>query len=106
MNERLKGNLDLLVLEVLAARPAHGYDVIVSLRDRSAGAFDLPEGTVYPALYRLERSGLLASSWTSESGRRRRVYSLTATGRRALAAQRRQWREFVSAVGSVLGAPA
>jgi PadR family transcriptional regulator, regulatory protein PadR len=106
MNERLKGNLDLLVLEVLAARPAHGYDVIVSLRDRSAGAFDLPEGTVYPALYRLERSGLLASSWTSDSGRRRRVYSLTATGRRALAAQRRQWREFVSAVGSVLGAPA
>jgi PadR family transcriptional regulator, regulatory protein PadR len=106
MNERLKGNLDLLVLEVLAARPAHGYDVIVSLRDRSAGAFDLPEGTVYPALYRLERSGLLASSWTSDSGRRRRVYSLTATGRRAPAAQRRQWREFVSAVGSVLGAPA
>jgi PadR family transcriptional regulator len=106
MSERLKGNLDLLILEVLAARPAHGYDVIVSLRHRSAGAFDLPEGTVYPALYRLERSGLLASSWTSESGRRRRVYSVTAAGRRALAAQRRQWREFVSAVGSVLGAPA
>lgn len=106
MNERLKGNLDLLVLEVLATRPAHGYDVIVSLRDRSDGAFDLPEGSVYPALYRLERSGLLASSWTSESGRRRRVYALTAAGRRALAAQRRQWRDFVSAVGAVLGAPA
>jgi PadR family transcriptional regulator PadR len=106
MNERLKGNLDLLVLEVLAARPAHGYDVIVSLRERSDGAFDLPEGTVYPALYRLERSGLLASTWTSDSGRRRRVYALTTPGRRALAAQRRQWRDFVSAVGSVLGAPA
>jgi transcriptional regulator len=106
MNERLKGHLDLLVLEVIATRPAHGYDVIVSLRDRSDGAFDLPEGTVYPALYRLERSGLLASNWTAESGRRRRVYALTATGRRALAAQRRQWREFASAVGAVLGVQA
>jgi PadR family transcriptional regulator len=106
MKERLKGNLDLLILEVLAARPAHGYDVIVSLRARSSGVFDLPEGTVYPALYRLEASGLLTSSWTSESGRRRRVYSLTAAGRKALADQRRQWREFTAAVGAVLGAPA
>jgi transcriptional regulator len=103
MNERLKGNLDLLVLEVLAARPAHGYDVIVSLRDRSDGAFDLPEGTVYPALYRLERSGLLTSNWTAESGRRRRVYALTAAGRRALTAQRQQWSEFAYAIGAVLG---
>lgn len=106
MKERLKGNLDLLILEVLAARPAHGYDVIVSLRARSSGVFDLPEGTVYPALYRLEASGLLTSSWTAESGRRRRVYSLTAAGRKALADQRKQWREFAAAVGSVLGAPA
>jgi len=106
MKERLKGNLDLLILEVLAARPAHGYDVIVSLRARSSGVFDLPEVTVYPALYRLEASGLLTSSWTSGSGRRRRVYSLTAAGRKALTDQRRQWREFTAAVGAVLGAPA
>ena len=106
MKERLKGNLDLLILEVLAARPAHGYDVIVSLRTRSDGAFDLPEGTVYPALYRLEASGLLGSTWTSESGRRRRVYSLTPSGRAALVEQRRQWRDFTAAVSSVLGASA
>lgn len=106
MKERLKGNLDLLVLEVLAARPAHGYDVIMSLRARSDGVFDLPEGTVYPALYRLESSGLLASSWQTESGRRRRVYALTRAGRAALREQRKQWREFTAAVGAVLGASA
>jgi PadR family transcriptional regulator, regulatory protein PadR len=106
MTERLKGNLDLLILEVLAGRPAHGYDVIVSLRARSDGVFDLPEGTVYPALHRLEKAGLLASKWSSESGRRRRVYSLTRPGRAALVEQRRQWRDFTAAVGAVLGAPA
>src|ERR1700743_2422085 len=58
--ERLKGNLDLLLLSVLAAGPAHGYAVITALRARSDGTSDLPEGTVYPALHRLERGGLLA----------------------------------------------
>src|SRR5256885_7174165 len=89
MKERLKGNLDLLILEVLAARPAHGYDVIVSLRTRSDGAFDLPEGTVYPALYRLEASGLLRSTWTSESGRRRRGFSLAPAPRGGAGVERR-----------------
>ncbi len=106
MRERLKGNLDLLVLEVLARRPAHGYDVIVSLRTSSDGLFDLPEGTVYPALHRLERAGLLSSRWTTDSGRRRRVYALTAAGRKALVAERQQWSRFAAAVGSVLGAHA
>lgn len=106
MRERLKGNLDLLILGVLARRPAHGYDVIVSLRQSSDGVFDLPEGTVYPALHRLERSGLLRSEWTATSGRRRRIYALTAAGRAALAAEHREWRRFAAAVGLVLGAPA
>ena len=66
--ERLKGHLDLLLLSVLAARPAHGYAVITPLRDRSDGAFELPEGTVYPALHRLEDAGLLASAGTSWTG--------------------------------------
>ena len=70
--ERLKGNLDLLLLSVLAAGPAHGYAIISALRDRSGGTFDLPEGTVYPALHRLEDAGLLASSWADAEGRRRR----------------------------------
>ena len=106
MRERLKGNLDLLVLEVLAERPAHGYDVITSLRNRSDGLFDLPEGTVYPALHRLERAGLLRSRWTSDAARRRRVYALTAAGRTALVAEREQWSRFVAGVGAILGAHA
>ncbi len=60
--ERLKGNLDLL-LSVPSSGPAHGYAIISALRDRSGGTFDLPEGTIYPALHRLEDSGLLASTW-------------------------------------------
>jgi hypothetical protein len=66
--ERLKGNLDLLLLSVLAAGPAHGYAIISALRSRSAGTFDLPEGTVYPALHRLEDAGLLARSWADADG--------------------------------------
>jgi len=67
--ERLKGNLDLLLLSVLSAGPAHGYSIISALRERSEGTFDLPEGTIYPALHRLEEAGLLASSWAqAESG--------------------------------------
>ena len=69
--ERLKGNLDLLLLSVLSAGPAHGYAIISALRERSEGTFDLPEGTIYPALHRLEDSGLLASSWAQAEGRRR-----------------------------------
>jgi PadR family transcriptional regulator, regulatory protein PadR len=102
MTERLKGNLDLLVLEVLAAGPAHGYDVISSLRSRSGGVFDLPEGTVYPALHRLERGKLLTSAWSTDSGRRRRVYELTPAGRAALVAERQQWHKFAGGVRSIL----
>lgn len=82
--ELLKGNLDLLLLSVLAAGPAHGYAIIAVLRERSAGTFDLPEGTIYPALHRLEDAGLLASSWAQGDGRERRVYGLTSKGAAAL----------------------
>jgi DNA-binding PadR family transcriptional regulator len=101
--ERMKGNLDLLLLSVLSAGPAHGYAVIAALRDRSEGAFDLPEGTIYPALYRLENSGLLVSSWEDADGRRRRVYALTDKGVAALAAERTQWRQFATGVQAVVG---
>jgi DNA-binding PadR family transcriptional regulator len=101
--ERLKGNLDLLLLSVLSAGPAHGYAVITSLRARSEGTFDLPEGTVYPALHRLEGAGLLASSWADADGRRRRVYALTGKGEAALAAERTEWRRFAVGIGAVLG---
>src|SRR5262252_6193652 len=101
--EMLKGHLDMIVLAALAAGPAHGYAVIGEIRRKSRRAFDLPEGTVYPALHRLEEAGLLASRWvTAESGRRRRVYALTRRGQRALAEQRTVWRQFSDAVGGLL----
>ena len=103
--ELLKGSLDLLLLTILADGPAHGYAVVAELRRRSDGAFDLPEGTIYPALHRLEQAGLLSSRWvTAESGRRRRVYTLTRQGNRALAARRAVWRQFSDAIGGLLEA--
>lgn len=97
----------MLALAVLAERPAHGYAVLETLKQRSAGVFDLPEGTVYPALHRLEAAGLLASEWDSSTGRRRRVYKLTKRGRSVLSAEQTEWHRFVEAVQAVLrgGAP-
>jgi DNA-binding PadR family transcriptional regulator len=100
--ETLKGHLDVLLLAVVAEAPAHGYRIIEELKRRSAGTFDLPEGTVYPALHRLEQSGLLTSAWSNGGGRRRRVYRLTARGRRQLGSDRREWRSFTQAVEAVL----
>jgi PadR family transcriptional regulator PadR len=100
--EILKGHLDLLLLAAVQARPAHGYAVIEELRRRSGGTFDLPEGTVYPALHRLERGGLLSSRWSDESGRKRRIYALTENGTQALLEQRQGWTTFSHAVGAVV----
>jgi len=99
----LKGHLDMIVLAALAAGPAHGYAVIEEIRRKSRQAFDLPEGTIYPALHRLEQAGLLASRWvTAESGRRRRVYALTRRGERALVGHRAVWQQFSGAIGALL----
>ncbi len=100
--EALKGHLDGLILAVVASGPAHGYAVIDALKQRSGGVFDLPEGTIYPALHRLEAEGLLASAWESASGRRRRVYRLTRSGRAALGQRRGDWQLFSQAVEEVL----
>lgn len=99
----LKGHLDFLILAALESAPAHGYAVIEKLVERSRGAFRLPEGTVYPALHRLEQAGLLASRWTTHQGRRRRIYRSTSKGNRALAAHRRDWTGFSRAIGWALG---
>ena len=101
-SELIKGHLDPLVMAVVEQGPLHGYAIIEELRRRSQGEFDLPEGTVYPALHRLERQGYLTSRWDESQGRRRRVYSLTRSGRKALAASRSEWRGFRSAITSVL----
>jgi PadR family transcriptional regulator PadR len=102
MQQSLKGYLDPLILAVLAAGPLHGYAVIEELKVRSGGELDLPEGTVYPALHRLERRGFLGSAWTTAEGRRRRTYRLTTKGRRELESSRREWRTFARAVDGVL----
>jgi PadR family transcriptional regulator, regulatory protein PadR len=101
--EALKGHLDGLLLAALEPGPLHGYGVIETVRTSSGGTFDLPTGTVYPALHRLERAGLIRSTWSDESGRRRRSYQLTAAGTTALAQQREGWREFSRSVSAVLG---
>lgn len=104
--QALKGHLDLLLLAVLSNGAKHGYAVIEELKERSDDAFDLPEGTVYPALHRLEKSGYLDSEWSVVQGRRRRTYRLTEKGRGALGEQRHAWDEFSDAVARVLkGAP-
>ncbi|HEY8721888.1 PadR family transcriptional regulator [Pengzhenrongella sp.] len=104
--ERLKGNLDLLLLSVLANGPAHGYAVVGKLREASGGTFDLPEGTVYPALHRLERAEWLTAVWergdASGPSRRRKVYSVTAAGQRALTAERTRWTRFSTGISTVL----
>ena len=100
----MRGPLDLLVLATLARTgSSHGYALIVALRDSTEGVLDLAEGTVYPALHRLERDGWVGSAWSAEAGRRRRVYSITAEGRTALAAKKRDWSRLVDVVARVTG---
>ena len=102
--EALKGHLDLLLLTGIEAGARHGYAIAEELRRASFGAFDLPDGTIYPALHRLSDAGLLTSEW-SEDGRRRRLYTLTAQGRRALGRQRVDWENFERGVRGVLALP-
>jgi PadR family transcriptional regulator PadR len=100
--QSLHGHLDALLLAVLEQGALHGYAIIESLRTRSAGSLDLPTGTIYPALRRLERAGHVASTWSTVNGRERRTYQLTDSGRRALAAERSGWQEFRVTVGQFL----
>src|SRR5271166_6213278 len=94
----LKGHLDSLILSVLEPAPLHGYAIIAELKRRSGGQLELPEGTAYPALHRLEQGGLLSSTWGEANGRRRRVYSLTRRGGNELRAQRQEWSRFAAVV--------
>lgn len=100
--EVLKGHLDTLLLAALADGPRHGYAIKEALRLGSGGQFDLPTGTVYPALYRLERADLIRGTWSVVGGRKRRSYELTSAGHRALEAQRTDWRVFSDAVTGLL----
>ena len=99
----LKGHLDLIVLAALSAGPAHGYAVIEEIRRKSGRAFDLPEGTIYPALHRLEQQGLIEAEWgNSENNRQAKFYQLTRDGRKQLAEETRNWERISTAVARIL----
>lgn len=100
--DAVRGHLDAMLLAVLEPGPLHGYAVITAVQRRSGGALELRTGTVYPALNRLERLGLLRSRWQPVADRPRRCYELTDAGRRRLAAARTTWQEFTAAIGAVL----
>jgi PadR family transcriptional regulator, regulatory protein PadR len=100
--QALKGHLDLLLLAVLEDGPRHGYAIKEALREGSGGRFDLPTGTIYPALHRLEEAGVVAGSWSTVEGRRRRTYRLTAKGQRRLHTDRATWQGFAAAITKVL----
>lgn len=100
--EELKGHLDALLLAALENGPRHGYAVIEVLRETTGGQLDLPTGTIYPALRRLEQAGLIAGSWSVVGGRRRRSYRLTRAGDRALAGKRAAWQDFAAMMSAAL----
>jgi PadR family transcriptional regulator PadR len=99
----LPGTLDMLVLKTVELGAMHGWGIAERLQNGSRGVLQLNQGSLYPALYRLERQGLVSSSWkTSENNRRARYYALTAAGRKALAAERSKWERQSNAVNLVL----
>ncbi len=98
----LRGHLDGMILSVVERAPLHGYAVMEALQERSGGVLDLPTGTLYPALRRLERAGYLRSDWSTVGGRKRRTYRLTAAGKRMLATERTEWQSFSALVNGVL----
>ncbi len=108
--DALRGHLESLVLAALERGEAHGFEVWRRLEAAGSGALRLKEGSLYPALYRLEAAGLVRGAWedgsTDRRGPRRRVYRLTRKGARRLAEARAEWQHFVATIGGILGAPA
>ncbi len=102
----LSGTLDLIVLQLLDGRPTNGYDLMTRIQATSRDVLNVPTGSLYPALYRLEQRGLIRSTWEdTDHGRRAKVYALTRSGRKHLAAQRAAWAQFAGALGAILGTP-
>src|SRR6478752_272476 len=107
--DALRGHLESMALASLEKGKAHGFEILRRLTAAGSGALRLREGSLYPALYRLEEAGLIASAWEDASaprrGPRKRVYRITKQGTRRLAAGRAEWQQFVQVVGTILGAP-
>ena len=101
--DALRGSLDLLVLKTLSLQPMHGWGISQRLQQISEGMLEVNQGSLYPALQRLEKDGLIASEWgTTEHNRRARYYRLTAAGRSALGAELESWRRFAAGLEAVL----
>jgi transcriptional regulator len=99
-----QGTLDLLILKAVAVEPIHGYAVAQRLEQVSRGVVQVPEGSLYPALHRLENRGFLAADWKkTESGREAKFYTLTRKGRKQLEAEAANWRRLIEAIGLILG---
>src|SRR3712207_8531903 len=99
----LRGSLDLLVLKTLSLEPMHGWGISQRVQQISSGVLEVNQGSLYPALQRLEKEGLITSDWgTTDNNRRARYYRLTAAGRRALGVEVESWRRFAAALDSVL----
>jgi transcriptional regulator len=101
----LPGTLDLLILKAASLGPLHGYGVLLRIAQISGGALDIEQGALYPALYRLERQGLLDTEWgTSDNNRKAKYYELTAAGRKRLREETAGWQRLVSAMAAALKA--
>ena len=102
--ELKKGSAELLILSLVEHEPRHGYELSKLIDSRSNGAIRFHVASLYPLLYRLEKRGWIEGRWVEKAGqRRRRYYRLTSEGRRVLAAQRRNWRQFVEAIARITG---
>ena len=101
--ELLPGTLDMLILKAVSLKPLHGYGVLLRMRQISGEALAIPQGSLYPALYRLEHQGLIAAEWgQSENNRRAKYYSITTAGRRRLRDETAGWNRLVSAISAAL----
>lgn len=101
--ELLPGTLDMLILKAVSLRPLHGYGVLLRIKQISGKALDIPQGSLYPALYRLEHQGLIAAEWgQSENNRRAKYYTLTTAGRKRLREEAAGWNRLASAIAAAL----
>jgi len=102
-HELIKSNIDSLLLCLISGQPMYGYQIIKELKDRSQGYFNFKEGTLYPALHRLEKSGLIEGNWQAlPSGQQRKYYHITEKGHASLAEQRSSWQEFLDAMNLII----
>jgi len=101
----LQGTLDMLILKAVSLGPLHGYGILLRIQQISKDALQIPQGSLYPALYRLEHRGWIAAQWgESENKRKAKYYSLTAAGRKQLRSEQQEWKRLAVAIADVLGA--